>query len=207
MENYIGRVFERWTVTSAVFRKALEGQKHSYVCVVCACGSEKEVRLSAIKSGTSKSCGCLAQELKSAQKIHPAGSKKSYSIWHAMKNRCENVAYHGYSRYGGRGITICERWHTFSNFYSDMGNPPEGLQLDRIDNNLGYNPENCRWVTAKENNRNKSSNIRIDVNGIPISLMVLADTYGLDAKALRQRHIRGDTYPRIVRPARKSPEF
>jgi len=75
-----------------------------------------------------------------------------YRVWAAMITRCSDPKYKKYKYYGGRGITVCDRWLRFENFYEDMGERPSGLQIDRIDNDKGYSPDNCRWVTAKENN-------------------------------------------------------
>lgn len=83
-------------------------------------------------------------------------NKKEYYAWKGMRARCNNKNYHAYHRYGGRGIKVCDRWDDFENFYSDMGNAPSKKhQLDRIDNDGDYEPCNCRWVTPKENSRNR----------------------------------------------------
>ena len=81
---------------------------------------------------------------------------KEYRAWKAMRNRCNNPNYHAYHRYGGRGINVCNRWSNFENFLNDMGKAPyKNYQLDRINNDKGYSPDNCRWVTPKENSNNR----------------------------------------------------
>lgn len=95
------------------------------------------------------------------QKGNKAGFKhgmcktRIYEIWHSMKQRCQNPNDSHYRDYGGRGIGVCEEWQDFQNFYADMGNMPDGLSLDRIENNGHYEPENCRWATGSEQQNNK----------------------------------------------------
>lgn len=83
---------------------------------------------------------------------HGMHGTPTYKIWGGMLSRCYNRKVRIYKYYGGRGITVCERWKDFRNFYEDMGERPNGMQVDRIDNDKGYSPDNCRWATAKENN-------------------------------------------------------
>jgi len=93
-------------------------------------------------------------------------TKKSvYRIWTSMMARCFNSGNSAYHDYGARGITVCERWLKFENFYADMGERPEGKTLDRIDNDKSYSPNNCRWASVKEQSRNKRSNVWISFNG------------------------------------------
>jgi len=87
--------------------------------------------------------------------------KKLYWVWADMKSRCSNKNHKAYRNYGGRGIKVCERWKSFDNFYSDMTPRPEGMMLDRIDNDAGYGPENCKWSTRKEQNRNRRNCIYV----------------------------------------------
>jgi len=91
------------------------------------------------------------------KKTHGMSGSKEYACWRALKNRCTNEKNVQYKDYGGRDITVCDRWMKFENFYEDMGKCPEGYEIDRIDNNLGYFKENCRWTTKTINSRNRRS--------------------------------------------------
>ena len=123
----------------------------------CDCGNYTFVRFDSLKS--TNSCGCLRIEKGKEKKTHGMTSTTAYSVWQGMKKRCLNKNNPNYHNYGGRGISVSERWIKFENFLEDMGHPPKGMQLDRIDNNLGYSKENCRWATPKENSNNKRNTL------------------------------------------------
>lgn len=115
---------------------------------VCDCGNECFISSGHLKSGDTSSCGCLALDTRTTHGMHKTSI---YSIWESMIQRCENPNNTNYKWYGARGIKVCERWHKFENFYADVGNPPEGMTLDRYPNNDGdYEPTNWRWATASE---------------------------------------------------------
>lgn len=124
----------------------------------CDCGNKCFVASDNLSKGNTQSCGCLWREI---AKIHGKWATPIYSIWVAMIQRCENPKSTAYKWYGARGISVCERWHSFENFYADVGDPPEGMSLDRYPNMDGnYEPSNFRWATKKEqanNSRPKSS--------------------------------------------------
>lgn len=122
-----------------------------------------------------------------------AGGKNSpmYALWSHMKDRCLNENNTRYKSYGGRGITVCERWMDFQNFLSDMGERPEGMTLDRIDNDKGYSPDNCRWATNKQQQRNKTNNKLITYKGETKTLADWADDLGLDYYRVLQRMFNG----------------
>ena len=104
-----------------------------------------------------------------------------------MRQRCSNPMATGYESYGGRGIKVCARWQSFAHFYSDMGERPEGCSLDRIDRDGDYEPANCRWATAKTQNRNQRSNIRVAHNGVALTLMEWSERLGIGYGVLWDR--------------------
>lgn len=128
---------------------------------LCDCGATTIVKGESLKAGSTQSCGCLRKErvLKAITK-HGMSATLIYHLWQTMHSRCENPNCIGYKNYGGRGIKVCDRWFKFENFFEDMGKKPEGLSLERINNNKGYSPDNCKWATRIE----QSHNSRIQKN-------------------------------------------
>lgn len=110
-----------------------------------------------------------------------------YKIWRGMLGRCLNKTNPAWMDYGGRGIGVCDRWRSFENFLADMGRRPDGLSLDRIDNNKGYSPDNCRWATRKEQARNRRSSAMIEYKGECRALVEWAEITGISVSAITQR--------------------
>lgn len=128
----------------------------------CDCGRQKTTRGFSLRNGDTTSCGCVQRERTSAaNKVHGRrqyvpGTPKTYASWVAMRRRCTEPGNNRYHMYGGRGITVCERWaNSFENFLADMGERPDGMTLDRIDVNGNYEQANCKWSTATEQARNR----------------------------------------------------
>lgn len=177
----IGERFGRWTVVGEVQRNSLSNK--FYPCK-CDCGTERVVAYSSLSAGDSQSCGCLSVELrKSRFTKHGMEGTPIYKRWGIMKRRCTR---NGYS---SKGITVCDRWiDSFENFYSDMGDIPfAGAQIDRIDNNKGYSPDNCRWTTPKTNTRNRNNNVYFTFNGVTKCLSEWAETIGVHQHVLWER--------------------
>lgn len=157
-----GHVFGRWTV----IERSPENRygKPAWVCL-CDCGTTATVAGSVLRMGESLSCGCYKREvsannMKVVATTHGMHNTPEYFRWMSMKLRCYCKTHFAYHRYGGRGITVCDRWlHSFENFIADIGERPSTKHsLDRVNNDGNYEPNNVRWATAKEqaNNRTKT---------------------------------------------------
>lgn len=152
-----GRRFGRWTVIRLDTKHPSKIRR--WICR-CDCGEEKSVRGTHLRDGRSKSCGCLARDVNKGNKYgrrHGLSNTPTWRSWISMNNRCNDPSN---KDYGGRGINVCERWHfanirAFENFVEDMGLRPDGSSLDRINPDGGYNPDNCRWATSREQIRNR----------------------------------------------------
>lgn len=151
----------------------------------CECGRVANVSVSHLRTGHTTSCGCVfsegASKRASARNYkHGLTGRPEHWVWTAMLSRCTDPKDESYIHYGARGITFCNRWKKFANFWADMGPRPSAKHsLDRRDNNKGYSPENCRWATLIEQNNNKRSNIWCSYQGERITVGALARRLGV----------------------------
>ncbi len=158
-------------------------QKHR-VWYACKCGTTGHTLVESLRSGQTKSCGCLRKEQLVKRSLkHGEGRRKkrtnTYQIWLSMNDRCSNPKNKHFKNYGGRGIEVCKRWKNYTNFIKDVGHCPKGLTLDRIKNNLGYFPKNIRWATRTEQNRNSRKNRIITVRGVTGCLSELCQHFNV----------------------------
>lgn len=199
-----GKYFGRLVVINDSGKRAKDGVV--YWSCRCECGNFVDVYSKSLTSGKTRSCGCLNIEslrangkeaIKHVSKwieknkhpsiTHGKTKSKEYISWIKLKSRCENLNDIRYENYGKRGIKVCERWKKFEAFYDDMGICPDGFSIDRIDNDKGYSPENCRWATKSQQQRNKRNNRKIDAFGEIKLLCEWSDKFGISPSTILNR--------------------
>lgn len=183
-------------------RKDLTGKTFGYLDVIefagrraskalwlcrCRCGAEIQADGYNLSSGHTTSCGCRRKEAPAANIIHGLSKTRAHRIWRKMLERCNNPKARHFEDYGGRGIKVCERWREFTNFYADMGDPPDGLSIDREDNDGDYTPENCRWATDLQQAANKRTTHRIERDGVTLTITEWCERLGLKRNTVEKR--------------------
>jgi hypothetical protein len=178
--DLVGRRFGRLLVLSRTKR----GRLVFWECV-CDCGNKKAICTGNLHGGHTQSCGCLQREAAATVNLKHGLTRSGqhhplYRIWWTMIQRCENPNERRYARYGGRGITVCERWRgDFTAFLSDMGPRPVGMTLEREDNNKGYNPDNCTWATREAQARNRHTTRFLEHDGRTLCMKEWAKELGV----------------------------
>lgn len=189
VQAFVGKKFNRLTLISFM---GMKDGRQQWMCK-CDCGTPKISDVHSMVAGHTGSCGCLAKEVLTSRstihglcrrgKIHPL-----YVCWQRMTDRCRNIHSKDYPDYGGRGISVCERWQCFENFVSDMGHLwRRGLTIERKDNNLGYCPDNCRWATFREQALNKRTSRLLTHDGITLNLITWERRTGISHRTIGRR--------------------
>ena len=199
-----GRTFGRLIVISDSGKRAKDGT--IYWSCRCECGNILDVYSKSLTNGKTRSCGCLNMDSlrangkeaikhirqwmkknKHPSVTHGKTNSKEYVSWIKLKSRCENPNDIRYDLYGKRGIKVCERWKKFEEFYADMGSCPDGFSIDRIDNEKDYYPENCRWATKSQQQRNKRNNRKIEAFGEVKLLCEWSNKFGISPSTIFHR--------------------
>lgn len=188
-----GQKFGRLTAIECLERVAGRGRKWLFRC---ECGGVIMRFPFQVTSGNTSSCGCIRKEMlimrnKESLSTHRMTGTTEHTIWAKMIQRCRNPNDKNFPSYGGRGIKVCDRWNDpvtgFQEFFNDMGMRPKGAQIDRTNNNGNYEPSNCRWVTPKQNSRNRRSNKMIDFRNETKCIAQWVDELGIERKSLGYR--------------------
>src|SRR3990167_4646522 len=199
-----GQPFGRLTVIARVENRG----KNWYWLCRCSCGNEKAISQTNLWSGDIQSCGCLRRELPKARcTTHGKTRTPEYRVWQMMLNRCLNQDATDFSRYGGRGITVCERWLKFANFFADMGERPSSKHsIDRFpDNNGQYAPENARWATGIQQRNNTRVNRRLEHDGLSLTIAEWSRRLGISQRTIWKRLSDGWSVERaLTAPVRKA---
>ena len=191
--NIIGKQFGMLEVVGyAGFVNEGRQKEHYWYCL-CDCGHLSKKRQRCLCSGDTRSCGCLGDKVRnewiaSRFRRGPHATKLGV-IWRTMKRRCYNLNSKQYENYGGRGILICDEWKDFPAFYTwaISSGYSEGLTIERINNDNGYSPDNCKWVTRKVQANNRRTNRPITFNGVTLNLVQWAEALGITKGSLAQR--------------------
>jgi hypothetical protein len=180
-----GRRFGRLLVLGAL---PSTGNGRKWRCQ-CDCGNETEIRAYRLNKGYVHSCGCLTREVTAERnRTHGMSHTPTHRIWCGMNTRCYNESSKDYRHYGGRGITVCDRWrNSFEAFLSDMGERPPGMSIERVDNSKGYEPGNCRWASQKEQTRNRRGLRYLEMSGETKCLAAWATERGMKPTTLLTR--------------------
>lgn len=192
IDDLTGKRFGKWIVLGeAPSRWSSAGNKRHYWKCRCDCGTIREVVRTSLVSGRSTSCGCVHSEiartvLAQTATTHGWSKTRLYKIWSGMKKRCNNPKSNNYCDYGGRGISVCREWNNFEPFrdWAIANGYNDNLSIDRIDNDGNYEPNNCRWASAKQQSNNRRSNKKLTYNGVTKTISEWADYYCIDKDKL-----------------------
>ncbi len=187
-----GYVFGRLLVISYAGQNAR--RISTWVCK-CDCGEIVVINKNHLNSGITQSCGCLQREKARGAgdrtRTHGLSTSPVYAVWDSMIQRCHNPSRKDFPHYGGRGIQVCDKWRKFENFLSDMGQPPKGMSLERIDVNRGYSLDNCTWIPKADQYYNRTDTKYLEIDGVKQPLGLWAKQKNLKYRLLSDRVRRG----------------
>ncbi|HQV54297.1 MAG TPA: hypothetical protein PLX17_02230 [Chitinophagaceae bacterium] len=206
--NFVGQRFSKLIILELLpFQK---GEEVKFKCL-CDCGKVKDIFARNIKRGLTKSCGCGIGEMAKLIHTHHGNhtltfTTSEYNAWCNMKARCGRPNHPQYPDYGARGIFVCDRWiSSFENFILDMGDKPsEKHTLERVDNDKEYSPENCKWDTRPNQNRNRRSNVYIEYNGLNLCIQDWAILLNTKFMNIKNALVRGKTFDYIYNKYKKN---
>ncbi len=190
----------RFGLLTAISRDFSRREKGQYWIFKCDCGESKSIRSSYVVTGVRKNCGCVARQASRERIKHGMYLSPEFSCWQSMKHRCSNHNNASYAAYGGRGISVCARWeNSFESFYEDMGPRPSSKHsIERIDNDSGYEPKNCRWATKSEQASNRRNTRHFAYNGKSLTIAQWAKQTGVPDATTRSRISRGWTAKEVL---------
>lgn len=190
-KDRIGLRYGRLVITESIY---IRGLGTGWKCL-CDCGVAMYASGSNLDAGNTQSCGCLFKE---THTTHGKTKSRVYSIWKGMLRRCQRPNAPEYKNYGGRGITVCERWQKFEMFFEDMGDPPDGKWIDRIDNNGNYEPGNCQWRSPQDQLNNRRNNRVLTAFGRTQTLHQWAAEMKMPPTTLSNRILRAKLSPEVA---------
>lgn len=166
----------------------------------CDCGMEFRAAVRKVASGKKAGCsGCRGRRISERKTRHGRTGTREYFVWQEMHKRCKNPQNKAYKNYGGRGITVCDRWRDFEAFMRDLGPRPDGATLERRDNEAGYEPSNCYWAPRRTQSRNRRNNIRATLSGVTKCVADWADELGIPRQTVYTRIRSGRTPEEALR--------
>ena len=186
-QDRLGQRYGKLTVVDVIRGR---GFGTRWVCS-CDCGGQVIASGGNLESGNTQSCGC-------SRRTHGLTGSRIYGAWKGMMSRCYRETTNGWEHYGGRGIVVCDRWHRFENFFDDMGHPPKGHSLDRINVNKNYEPDNCRWATYKVQLNNRRNCVYVTAFGRTQTMTQWAEEFGISGRTLHNRIKRSGIDPELA---------
>ena len=202
MPRYINITGEKYGKLTAIERIGRHKYGGALWLFKCDCGKDRIADSSSVRTGRILSCGCAAREASvknwkifcdaanSARLTHGLSGKRVYDIWRSMVSRCHNPKNIGWKNYGSRGITVCDEWRNDPKVFAEWAlsnGYHDDLSIDRISNNMGYSPNNCRWISSKEQCNNRRSNRLVTIGDETKTVQQWAEQFNIDKTTLRYR--------------------